>query len=186
MKVKDIIIRALAFIGRGDLSAALESGQTPSGEGAEALETLLYCFNAAEDELARYYFPLTAEEELTSLTGKFYFSDFSSRPVKILRVQSQGKDISYTLYPLCLEADAVRITVSYRYAPVQKTIEEDSAFDGVDVGEALVAAGAASEFCLINGEMTAAQLWESRYRREIDRAQRNMGEALHVPPRRWV
>ncbi len=149
-------------------------------------ETLLYCVNAVEDELARYYFPLKATENLSSQSGIYYFKNFAKRCIKILSVTANGKKCGYEVFPEYLRADAEDITVEYGYSPQIKTIDGDSEYDGVKVSENLIAKGAASEFCLIRGEMSLAELWESKYRQEIDLARKNGAAFGTLPPRRWV
>ncbi len=149
-------------------------------------ETLLYCVNAVEDELARYYFPLKATENLSSQSGIYYFKNFAKRCIKVLSVTANGKKCGYEVFPEYLRADAEDITVEYWYSPQIKTIDGDSEYDGVKVSENLIAKGAASEFCLIRGEMSLAELWESKYRREIDLARKNGAAFGTLPPRRWV
>ena len=58
MKVKEILIRAFGFLERSDIVSALSAGEDLEGEIKEAEQTLLYCYNAVENELARFYFPL--------------------------------------------------------------------------------------------------------------------------------
>ncbi len=149
-------------------------------------ETLLYCVNAVEDELARYYFPLKATETLSSQSGIYYFKSFAKRCIKILSVTANGEKCDFEVFPEYLRADAKEITVEYDYSPQIKTIDCDSEYDGVKVSENLIAKGAASEFCLIRGEMSLAELWESKYRQEIDLARKNGAAFGTLPPRRWV
>ena len=187
MKVKSIITRALRYVGRDDLAKALDADETLTSEGAEKVETLLYCFNAVEDELARYYFPLEFCEEFTSENGIYAIENFSHRPVKILSVKSDGKALKFTPQPKFIKVEAEKITVRYEYSPSPKQLDGDSAFENCVVGESLVAAGVASEYCLIEGCMQDSQLWESRYRWEIDLAQKKVSAPhLAIPPRRWV
>ena len=186
MKVKDIIVNALKLVGREDVASTLTTGGTPVGEAAEAVETLTYCFNAVEDELARFYFPLKNEETFTSYSGQYPYKIFSYRPVRILNVQSCGADTAYEVFPEYLKSAASPITVKYEYSPPAKKLSGESAYDGCIVGERLVAYGAASEYCLINGEVQMANLFESKYREEIDRARQKCAADSRIPPRRWV
>lgn len=173
-----------------------ESGATDGGADGNAAsvpaydesetETLLYCVNAVEDELARYYFPLKATETLSSQSGIYYFKSFAKRCIKILSVTSNGERCDFEVFPEYLRADAKEITVEYDYSPQLKTVDGDSEYDGVKVSENLIAKGAASEFCLIRGEMSLAELWESKYRQEIDLARKNGAAFGTLPPRRWV
>lgn len=186
MTIKEIAVCAFKMLGRSDIAQTLLSGGTPDGEEAEKTDTLLYCINAVEDELARYYFPVKLTETLSSADGKYYFSAFTNRPVKILSVMADGKNAEYTAsaqYILCAEK---KITVEYEYAPAKKQLDDKSAFNGTAVGEKLVASGAAAEYCLVAGSIQLAQLWESRYREEIDLARGKFRTHAYIPPRRWV
>lgn len=234
MKVKDILITALKFIGRdglakklsadaeGDaaagglsdneamaieamsdtaeetagggamllaLSDTLEEGDAPAeftDEEQEVLETLLYCFNAVEDELARKYFPLRTEEVLYSDNGVYPFSGFKLRPVKIISVKSGGKNLKFTQTAQYLFVNGHEITVAYDYSPLKKGVDDESEFSSIAVNERLVAAGTASEYCLLDGEAKLAETWESVYRNEIESIQRTRFEGLRLPPRRWA
>ena len=176
----------MQLVGREDVAAVLKANKTPEGEGAEVVETLIYCFNAVEDELARFYFPLKTTQTLTASSKQFLYVLFAYQPVRILSVQSNGKDVEYELFPYYMQASESTITVKYEYSPKTKCILDTSAYNGMDVSERLVAYGTASEYCLINGEVQLANLFESKYREEIDRAQQKNAEGRLVPPRRWV
>ncbi|MDE6667585.1 MAG: hypothetical protein K2K38_04465 [Clostridia bacterium] len=189
MKVKDIIVTALMFVGRDDISKKLANDEDDvelTAEESEVVETLLYCFNSVEDELARCYIPLETVENLSSENGVYSFADFSLRPVKIISVKSDGKPVKYSITALSLITDCAEITVEYAYAPLKKGLSDDSEFSSVLASDKLVAAGTASEFCLIDGEAQLAQTWESVYRGEIETLQRTRLSGLHLPPRRWV
>lgn len=185
MTIRRILVSALRRIGREELAADVEDGGDPAGEGGEVVQTLLYCINAVEDELARYYFPLKCTQTLSSENGLFEFSKFSHTPVKILGAEHSGKKVQYELLPDGLSAKCGTLAVTYFYVPPQKTIEDDSAFGCLGDGE-ITSLGAAAEYCLICGEASLAEVWETRYREAIDRAQKLNGRSVYVPPRRWV
>lgn len=189
MKIKDIISRALVLLGQSDLAAEVESGDAVfTGEKKETVQTLLCCFNAVEDELARFYFTLKTTQTLISNSKKFDFADFVYRPVKILNVTKSGTDkaVDYTLTTQSIVCDETEIDVSYEYAPVKKDIDGDSAFCQTEFGENLIATGICAEYCLITGCMGEAETWESKYRKEIDATQRKFSATHFIPPRRWV
>lgn len=186
MKLKDIMACALRLVGRKDVAEKVSAGASTEGECAEAAETMLYCVNAVEDELARCYFPLVYREEVRVNSGRIYFTELSRCPVKITGVQRDGEPLRYALEPQYIEVNADRADVEYWYTPVRRGTDGDSAYDGTEVGERLIAEGAASEYCLLNGEALASQAWETRYRESIDRAQSTHRRKYCVPPRRWV
>ena len=185
MSIKDVMVSALRRIGREELAADVEDGGEPTGEGEEVVKTLLYCINATEHELARYYFPLRFTETLSSENGIFDFSIFRYTPVRILEVKSGGEAVGFGLFPNYLDAGAQNVEVTYLYVPPKKQMNGQSEFGALADGN-LTALGAAAEYCLICGETAMAEVWETRYRAAIDRAQRERRTAVYVPPRRWI
>ena len=185
MKVKDVIISALHMLGRNDIADSLSKGSALDREATETVDTLLYCFNAVEDEVARKYLPLKCTDTVISIDGKYEYSIFLHSPVKILRVLVDGKDAEYELFPQYIYVNSRRITIEFEYAPSKKKIGDDSDF-GAEVGETLLALGAAAEYCLINGEIERAELWEAKYKKEIDGTQKKLPSGGTIPPRRWV
>ena len=189
MSIRDILISALRRIGREDLAVDMEDGGEPLGEGYDVVQTLLYCINATEDELARYYFPLKCTETLISNDKTFYFSNFSRTPVRILNVESGGREVKFKLFTNYITADAEKIDITYCYAPAKKTVDGTGEFGGIGDGN-ITALGAAAEYCLICGEASLAEVWETRYREAIDRArsvlEKTDAQRAFVPPRRWI
>ena len=186
MKVLDIIASALKLIGHNDLIPYIDDQSNSSLDDAnEIIETLLYCFNAVEDELARNYIPLTYVEEMSSADMRFNYSAFKHYPVKIRRVTSDGKQIPFEVLAKYMQTKSKNIAVEYEYAPKRKIISDNSDYGG-EVGEHLIALGIASEYSVINGEAEMADIWEKRYRDQLDRVQRSLPVCASIPPRRWV
>lgn len=75
MLVREVIASALILLGRAELASALASG-AGAEEEKDLTDTLLYCFNAVENEIARNYIPLVYREELLSKNNKFLCSRF--------------------------------------------------------------------------------------------------------------
>lgn len=187
MKVKDVIVCALNNLGRQELAQALSTNGTLDGEQTETVNTLLYCFNAVEDEVARCYLPLLMTQTVASSNGQVPYSALLRTPVRIRRVTSDGADADFKLFPQYMLTQSGTVTVEYEYAPSKKAVTGSSDYEQGEIGEYTLACGMAAEYCLINGEVEAAELWESRYRQEIDAAQRrNISACGYIPPRRWV
>ena len=186
MKVKDIIASALRLIGRSELVSDLSDPSRSAEEDAEeVVETLLYCFNAVEDELARKYIPLITSEKMYSDDTRFFYSDFQHYPVKIKKVTASDGEAKFEIFSKYMAVKAKGIEVEYEYAPKRKGLEDDSDFDK-DAGEYLIALGTASEYFVINGEVEMADRFEKQYRAQLDRIQRTLSVCAHIPPRRWV
>lgn len=129
--------------------------------------------------------PLSYKEELSSPDGEYLFQSFMHTPLSFLHVTADGQEVEYEVFPLMLKVNSKKITVEYKYAPSHKKIDGTSEFGG-EVGEYLLAVGTAAEYLLINGEVEAAELWEKKYRKEIDLAQKKLPSCKNIPPRRWV
>lgn len=185
IKVKNIISSALIKLGRKELSDSLLKGAILTKEESDTIDILLHCFNATEDELARKYTPLVYVEDLTSLSGNYYYETLLNDPIRIKSITSQGKSINYTLYPTVIKTDCNRITVEYEYAPSKKNIGDTSDF-GNEISENLLVLGVISEYCLINGEIEIADIWDEKYRAEIEKAQRQLPPCKHIEPRDWL
>lgn len=183
--VKNAVMSALKLAGREEIADALMHGYIMTDEQTEAVSTMLYCFNAVEDELARKYIPLTKRDEVLAFDGKFAYTALAYTPVRIKRVMVNGVDVEYELFAQYLTADARKVVIEYEYTPDKKTIEGMSEFTS-GVSEYMLALGAAAEYCFINGEVEAAGIWEAKYRREIDSAQKKLPCGGIIPPRRWV
>ena len=187
MKLIEIIAEACEMLSRHDLAEKLRAdGFKESAlpdEQKETLSVLVYCENAVEDELARNYFPLYASEQKLDANGLFYFSGFKNTPVKILGVKCGGRSVDFKLHPQYVEVNAESVEIEYTFAPAKKGLSEDSSFPLLS--PALIASGVAAEYCLIEGEVSRAESWESRYRAEIDAA-RAKTRPDFIPPRRWV
>lgn len=185
MKVKDVIISALGLLGKGAIACKLNGNETLDAGEQEVVDTLLYCFNSVEDEVARKYIPLCRSDKINSSTGDYYFTLFLRSPVHIKKVYSDGAAVSFKVYPQYISAVSGTVTVEYEYAPTKKNLQGTSDY-GAEVGEYLFALGTASEYCLINGEIEMSELWEKKYRSAIDGAQSRLPSCKNIPPRRWI
>ena len=186
MKVIDIITYSLRLIGRPQLIPHIRDTSNAGDEDSDdVIETLLYCFNAVEDELARKYVPLVACEEMVSDDNRFYYSEFKHSPLKIKKVTVDGKSVAYKLLAKFMEVEANRVKVEYEYAPTRKRVDDNSDF-GEEVGEYIISLGIAAEYSVINGEAEMADRWEQKYREKLDLLRRTLPVCASIPPRRWV
>lgn len=151
MKVIDLICQTMRLVGRADAADAIEN-DTATAETARLKRALLTYLNAVTDELARGYFPLDTEEEMTSETCTYAFADFLKGPIKINRVTDGKNPIKWHISPNYLHAEAQKITVYYEYMP--PVLEEDDEFfyPVFAVSARLVEYGMAAEYCLVAGD----------------------------------
>ncbi len=184
MLVREVIASALILLGRAELASALASG-AGAEEEKDLTDTLLYCFNAVENEIARNYIPLVYREELLSKNNKFLYTSFSKTPLRVKKISGNGRSVNYEIFPDYLYAEAEKIDIEYEYAPRRKRLDDATDFND-SVCTDIIPAGMAEEYSYINGEAEAGDIWKVKYRDLIDDIQRTLPECAHIPPRRWV
>lgn len=183
MTVNDLIIQTMRLVGRPDCAEHTES---PDDETSRMMHTMLFCYNAVIDELARGYFPLKTCEELESGEGQYRLEDFALTPLKILRVAVGEKAVGWRISPGYLCCDEKKINVEYEYVPAKADFGTTFAYPDYSVSETLVEYGMAAEYMLICGDIQGSEAWESKYRTEIDRLLSLQTVRGRIPPRRWL
>lgn len=186
MLVKEFLNEVMRLIGRADAAEEMEGGTPPSAEVRRMQRAMLICLNAVLDELARGYFPLRAVQTMSSQSGEHAYSSFDNLPYRILGVTSGGKKIKWECLPLKLVCRSGTVEVEYEYVPAALGPDDEFSYPDSSVGPVLVGYGVASEYMLIAGDVGRAEMWESKYRAEIDRQLSLLPVRGRVPPRRWL
>lgn len=184
MTVKEVVRLAAEMLGRQDLSETIDALEDePEGE----VKLLVRCFQLVENEVALDYFPLKKEEPFAPAEHKVNYTRFSSAPVDVLKVtDGNGKAAEFQIRPthVYLPGEYDVVSVTYSYAPAQKTIEDTSDFSG-KISARLLAYGVASEFSLACARYQEAAMWEKRFRDALKYA--NLcRRKLSMRSRRWV
>lgn len=184
MKVIQIMASAARLCGRQDLAEFLERGFTEDVSAAEReAETLLKCYNLAENEIALDYLPLENAETVGS-DGTVPYSALSLPPVEILAVYGEGgAKLPFTVGADGIRVQAGRVRVCYSYRPRVKTAADDAEANN-RAGERVLSLGTACEYALMSGMFDAAQLLDRRYRDALACACRERGGRLKM--RRWA
>ncbi|MGN0817576.1 MAG: hypothetical protein ACI4L9_01285 [Candidatus Coproplasma sp.] len=184
MIVNELIIQTMRLVGRNDCAELMSD--TPDSETNRMMHTMLFCYNAVIDELARGYFPLKTSEEMESEVGQYRLENFSLTPLKILRVTSGEKQVEWRILFGYLGCAEKKITVEYEYVPAKASVESDFVYPDYYVSDTLVTYGMAAEYMLICGDIDGSAAWESKYRAEIDRLLSLQTVRGRIPPRRWL
>lgn len=184
MKVKQIMASAARLCGRQDVAEYLERGFTEDLSAAEReAETLLKCYNLAENEIALDYLPLENAETIGS-DGKISLRALAFPPVEILAVRGEsGEKLPFTVGAECIRVREGKVRVYYSYRPRVKKIA-DEAESNSRAGERVLALGTACEYALMSGMFDAAILLDRRYRDALACACRERGGRLKM--RRWA
>lgn len=179
ISVKEVVKTAAGLIGADDL--AKEADGVPRSEG---LLLLIRCFDLVENEIALDYFPLKRRERFAPSEGKIEYARFSKPPVGILSVTDGSGLLPFELFPdhIGLRAQG-EVDVTYQYAPVAKTIEEESDLAG-RVSVRMLAYGVAAEYLLATARYTEASSFDRKYREALAAA--NMTRRrIALRARRW-
>ena len=183
MKEKEVILLAATQLGIADKIQAYYNGS--STEGEKDAELLLTCFNLVESELALDYFPLYAEEELNTFSGRINYSLLAHAVVRIIRVaDTEGNTVDYTLFPDCLKGPVGTLKIYYTYTPKKKTVDKESDFE-TRVTDRLLSYGIAAEYATAKGLYEEAAIWDKKYKDAIEVAYRTM-PGVRMKARRWV
>ena len=159
--------------------------QRDTQEDAKKVELLLTCFNIVENELALDYFPLTAEDTLTSEGGVIEFSTLNKSAIRIIKVTDEwGNSVPYQLFPAYLKTQPGKVCVTYTYAPEKKDASGASDFSSA-VSTRLIADGMAAEYAMATGLFEDAAVWDKKYKDSI-RAAYRLQKCKRIRSRRWV
>lgn len=183
MTVVEIVLASATELGVADEVQAFLDGTSTDGE--RITENLVRCFNLVENELALDYLPLLAEEKIKTDTGAVYFTEFSNAVSKIVKiVDCNGNSLPFKIFPEYLKTQAGEITITYAYAPKEKSISEESDFKAY-ASVRLFAYGIACEYSLASGMFEEASVWDKKYKEAI-RASYRANPAKVMSSRRWV
>lgn len=184
MQVKDILLLAAEFTGRQDLADHFAGKSTENTAEAEReADTLLRCYNIAENEIALDYLPIRRTQEFAS-EGCIAYTAFEETPVEIISAKDgRGDPLAFTAGLDGVRVRAGQVCVTYAVRPRVKGL-----YDAPQLNEKgsvrLLALGTACEYALMSGMFEAAALLDKRYRDALACACRARNGRMR--PRRWV
>ncbi|MDD2226955.1 MAG: hypothetical protein PHH71_00005 [Clostridia bacterium] len=189
MKVKDIIEITLVLVGKNSLlDTSMFNPQITeplTNEQEKELGYLEKCFNLVYKEVSADYLPLMYEETITFKNGEFALNQLDNSILDIYKLYDNSYgDISYRLFPNYIKADATVANIIYSFLPENLELDDEVIFFGGKLLPQVLAYGIAREYCLINGELTEADIWEKRFKDGIQTEMRKKSQ-IQIKPRRW-
>ena len=180
--VKEIVLSAAADVGVYEQVKAYFDGDNDSTEANK----LLRCFNLVESELALDYLPLYAEDTVYTETGTVPYTKLTRHAVRVVEVTDEWENkVAFRLFPEHLKTQAGgTLRIRYAYAPVEKTLHDDSDYH-LWVSVRLFSYGVAAEYCLAHGLFEEAAVWDKKYKDAIAAACREKPTRI-MQSRRWV
>ncbi len=192
MKVKDILKLALEFVGEKELLEKVNKSDENQGveeivfseRERQKLDEMLLCFNMVNQEIASDYLPFLTKETLAATRGMFLFSELSKKVVNIYEVKDKfGFNLNFKVISNCVETRKSAKTVVYSFLPESLEIEDEVEFCN-GLSARVYAYGVASEFLLVSGLSSDAEIWEERYKESLFILSRKRGEH-RLPKRSW-
>ncbi len=194
MKVKEILFLAMEFVGEKQLLEKLKMQETQTGEQneivlskreMEKLESLLLCFNLVNQEIASDYLPFLTKENVEVKGDTIAFSDLSKRVINIYEVKDKfGFNLHFRIMSKYIKTNCKAKSVVYSFLPEKMQLEDEiEFFNGLSAR--IYAYGVASEFLLVSGVSSDAEIWEERFKESLFMLSRKHGEHL-LPKRRWL
>jgi len=201
MRVKDILKLAMEFVGEWQLLQKLERQdlqnlQNKDGSDAEAviefnaveqdkLKKFVSCFNMVNQEIAGDYLPFLTKENVETSNGMILFSDLSKQVINIYEVKDRfGFNLEFKVLSNFVETKKSAKTVVYSFLPKDLQIDDKiEYFNGLSAR--VYAYGVASEFLLVSGLSSDAEIWEERFKESLFVLSRKRGEH-RLPKRDWL
>ncbi len=185
MKIKDIVLKSLTFVGLDDLVDGVKTA-TSTTSAVEPVEKLVRVCENVLCEIAEGYVPLITREPAAPSNGKIKYGALSQDVAKITGVfDLNGIPVDYTL-----EIDGIRVAtqssvfVEYRYYPKSYDLNSEIIFDGCAVSAKTVAYGVAADYFTADGDYALANVWNKKFYESLSAQLRRKG--LKLKARRWI
>ncbi len=182
--VKEAVLQTAQMLGISKgVNAYLDGEDDQKGEKDVGL--LLAAFQKVENELALDYLPLMAEEELVTTTGCVSYDELNYPVARILCVEDEwGNSLKFQIFPSYMKTQTGKVKIIYAYAPEEKNIDGVSDYE-IAVSLRLFTYGMATEYSLAMGELTAASVWDKKYKDAVQAAYR-LRPCKKLRSRRWA
>ncbi len=182
MTVKDILKIVCEFIEQNEILSKWNASIALNTYEQNTVDFLVKCFNLVNQEIASEYLPLLCTEAVDVENDFLDFSSLSNKVLNIVSVEDENSmTLRYKKYPNSIKIFGYAKSVTYNFLPEDLTISDDvSLFNGLTAR--VYAYGIASEFFLVKGMSSEAQIFEERFKQGLFALSRQKGE--HRMPRR--
>lgn len=185
MTVKEVMLICARLIKEDNAVKYLDGGVADDVESAQRFcDDLLRFYDMTAEELACEYFPLEKTEEVNS-NGKIKISQLERTLVSLVGVYDEnGNKLPYRLINGYIESEKGRVFIKYKYKPAPAKETDECPFSVMPGGYA-AAYSMASEYCLENGLISDAAIWQNKYAAAI-KGRVAERRRLYIKARRWV
>ncbi len=185
-KVSEVVSCAAKYLGLTELSAAINAGDTLSGERLTERNDLVRCVNIAAADIALSATAPANSKICRAVSGCIFYSNIDDKLLEIVTVKtSAGKTAAYTVYSDRILIEDGTYYVYYTYVPAKMQIDDDLPFSAA-VNERALVYGACAEYCVATGVNGEAVKWQSLFEREIAKLKNKKTRSPGIMPvRKW-
>lgn len=185
MTVKDVLKIVCEFIEQNEILSKWNASISLGANEQETVNFLVKCFNLVNQEIATEYLPLYCTEAVDVENGILNYADLKKIVLNIESVEdSKGFLLRYKKYPNSIKIYGRAKNVTYCYLPDELSINDDVVFSN-GLSTRIFAYGIASEFFLVKGMSSEAQIFEERFKSGLFALSQRRGEH-RIPKRRFL
>jgi len=183
MEMNNVIKEVANMLQLSNVSSAnLSSIESLDTQTQRDINLILSCANEVLSDIATDHLPLKYTEEITVSGGQYSLSSLSKTFHKLVSIATT-EDYSIELDTLNIKSGKYKIT--YTYLPEIYEIGDD--IDDCDCRVTLYSLcfGISAEYCLICGNYSESEMWNSRFENAIQIAKRS-AKMPKLKERRWI
>ena len=183
MKINDIIKEVAVMLQLSNVSSAnLSNFENLDTQTQKDINLLLSCANEVLSDIATDHLPLKYTEEINVSGGEYALSGLSKTFHKLISV-STTEDYFIELDTLKIKSGTYKIT--YSFLPEIYEIGDTISDCDKKVTSYALCFGIAAEYCLICGNYSESEMWNSRFDSAIQIAKRSAKMPM-LKGRRWI
>ena len=185
-KVSEVVSCAAKYLGLTDLVAAINAGDTLSGERLTERNDLVRCVNIAAADIALSATAPANSKICSAVSDCIFYSNIDDKLLEIVTVKtSAGKTAAYTVYSDRILIEDGTYYVYYTYVPAKMQPDDNLPFSAA-INERALVYGACAEYCVATGVNGEAVKWQSLFEREIAKLKNKKTRSPGIMPvRKW-
>lgn len=148
------------------------------------IRLILDCINIVQMQICTDYHTLICEESLTSINGAIVIDNLSQQLYKIKQISLNGENVKYTYFGNKILVGEGSYQIKYAFIPKEVGFDSTLESHNGNLTVVTLAYGVCSQFCLIKGLQTEAEMWKKMFEEGLNKNFKKLGE-IRVKPRRW-
>ncbi len=186
MIIKDCVKSAAECLAISAIVNFIDDGDELSTSEQDEFDTLCSCARACMHEIATEYVPIICIEEIEVVDGKISYDMLSNTAIEIIEVKKDDCKVKISSYynGVCLNEIGV-VEVKYHRLPNSSELDDELEWKDSRINSRNIGYGIASEYCIRNGMLDDAVMWDKRYKDSLS-ASILVNRELNVKRRRWL